>query len=83
MENLTPEQQRLRGHAETVIAVMAPALDLVLAAGERLSRLLEPNDYEYYPVRENEDPVATYQGVAGPEDGDANIVGADADSNLN
>ena len=30
---------------------MAPALDLVLAAGERLSRVVEPDDIEYYPPR--------------------------------
>jgi hypothetical protein len=30
-------------------------LDLMLAVGDRVSRLIEPNDYEYYPVRD-EDP---------------------------
>jgi hypothetical protein len=39
---------------ETVIGLAAPFLDLVLAAGDRLSRIAEPNDYEYYPVRAGE-----------------------------
>jgi hypothetical protein len=30
---------------------MAPGLNLVLAAGERLSRMVEPEDPEYYPPR--------------------------------
>jgi hypothetical protein len=39
---------------ETVIGLAAPFLDLVLAAGDRISRIAEPNDYEYYPVRAGE-----------------------------
>jgi len=30
---------------------MAPFLNLVLAAGDRVSRIVEPEDTEYYPVR--------------------------------
>jgi hypothetical protein len=30
---------------------MTPGLNLVLAAGDRLSRLIEPVDHEYYPPR--------------------------------
>jgi hypothetical protein len=48
---LTPEQRRTRDRVETVIRLMAPGLNLVLAAGERLSRIVEPDDYEYYPIR--------------------------------
>jgi hypothetical protein len=48
---LTPEQRRTRDRFETLIRLMAPGLNLVLAAGERLSRIVEPDDYEYYPVR--------------------------------
>jgi hypothetical protein len=51
MATLTPDQRRTRDRVETVIRVMAPALDLVLAAGDRLSRLVAPDDHEYYPVR--------------------------------
>ena len=30
---------------------MAPALTLILAAGDRVSRIVAPEDHEYYPVR--------------------------------
>jgi hypothetical protein len=36
---------------ETLISLAAPALNLVLAFGDRLSRIVEPEDSEYYPVR--------------------------------
>jgi hypothetical protein len=48
---LTPEQRRTRDRVESVIRLMAPGLNLVLAAGERLSRIVEPEDHEYYPIR--------------------------------
>ena len=51
MANLTPDQRRRRDQVESLIRLMAPALNLVLAAGERLSRLVEPDDPDYYPVR--------------------------------
>jgi hypothetical protein len=48
---LTPDQLRTRERVETVIRIAAPALNLVLAVGERLSKLVEPEDHEYYPPR--------------------------------
>ena len=48
---MTPEQRRRRDQVETVIRLMAPALNLVLAAGERISKIVAPEDDEYYPVR--------------------------------
>lgn len=51
MPPLTPEQLRKRERAETVIAMLAPVLNLVLAAGDRLSRIVEREDQEYYPPR--------------------------------
>jgi hypothetical protein len=42
---------RRRERVETLIRLMAPALNVVLAAGERLSRVVEPDDPEYYPAR--------------------------------
>ena len=48
---MTPDQRRRRDQVETVIRLMAPGLNLLLAAGERLSRLVSPEDDEYYPVR--------------------------------
>ncbi len=51
MAPLTPEQVRTRMRIEGLIKMMAPALDLVLAVGERASRLVEREDAEYYPPR--------------------------------
>ena len=48
---LTPAQERTRERVETLIGLIAPALTLVLAAGDRISRIVGPEDHEYYPVR--------------------------------
>ena len=51
MAALTPGQRKTRERVETLISLAAPALNLVLAFGDRLSRIVEPEDSEYYPVR--------------------------------
>jgi len=51
MAPLTPAQLRTRRRVESVIRLMAPALDLLLAAGDRVSRVVEREDVEYYPPR--------------------------------
>lgn len=51
MAKLTPDQQRNRERVEAVIGAMAPALTLLLAAGDRVSRIVQPEDHEYYPAR--------------------------------
>jgi hypothetical protein len=51
MAPLTADQLRTRRRIEGVIRLMAPALDAVLLVGERLSRIVEPDDVEYYPPR--------------------------------
>jgi hypothetical protein len=51
MASLTPSQLRTRRRVESVIRLMAPALDLVLAVGDRVSRIVERDDPEYYPPR--------------------------------
>ena len=59
MAQLTPDQRRTRERVESLIRLAAPGLNLVLAAGERLSRLVEPDDPDYYPPRtapEGEEP---------------------------
>ncbi|CAN5180709.1 hypothetical protein BH24ACT23_BH24ACT23_11950 [soil metagenome] len=48
--NPTPQQVRRRGRFESAISLVSPVLDLVLAAGDRLSRAVGHED-EYYPVR--------------------------------
>jgi hypothetical protein len=47
----TPDQLRTRQRIEGLIRLASPALDLVLAVGERVSRIVEPEDVEYYPPR--------------------------------
>jgi hypothetical protein len=51
MASLTPDQLRTRDRVEGLIRLAAPALNLILAGGERLSRIVEPDDPEYYPAR--------------------------------
>jgi hypothetical protein len=51
MPPLTPDQRRTRDRVESLIRYAAPGLNLILAAGERLSRLVESDDPEYYPPR--------------------------------
>jgi hypothetical protein len=47
----TPTQQAWRGRVETGLRIVAPALDLLLAAGDRLARVVEPDDTWEPPVR--------------------------------
>jgi hypothetical protein len=49
--SLTAEQRKTRERVETLISLAAPALNVLLAFGDRLSRIVEPEDSEYYPVR--------------------------------
>ena len=53
---LTPDQLRTRERIESLIRLAQPGLNIVLAAGERLSRLVEPDDPEYYPPRTSQVP---------------------------
>ena len=64
MTALTPEQRRMRARVESLIRLAAPGLSLVLAVGDRLSRLVEPEDHGYYPPRETalEPPRASERG---------------------
>ena len=51
MAHRTPEQLANRRRVETVIRLVAPALDLVLFAGERVSRVAGRNDPDPEPPR--------------------------------
>ena len=51
MAPLTPDQLRTRRRIEGIIRLMAPALDAVLLVGDRVSRIVGPDDVEYYPPR--------------------------------
>ena len=47
----TPRQRIWSNRVEALIGVAAPVLDLVLSAGDRVSRALAPGDSDYYPIR--------------------------------
>ena len=69
MSELSPFEQRTRQRVESVIGLMAPALDVVLAVGDRISRIVEPEDYGYYPARplpEDEAPERQPPGEGDP-----------------
>ena len=51
MDQLSPSQERNRRRFETLLGIAAPALSLVLTTGDRISRLVQPEDFDYYPVR--------------------------------
>jgi hypothetical protein len=61
---LTASQLRTRERVESLIRIMAPALDLVLTAGDRISRIVEPEDHNYYPAR----PLGELEADPGPID---------------
>ena len=51
MAILTANQRVWRGRIEAVLRLAAPALDLYLAAGDRLSRTVEREDLDWVPPR--------------------------------
>jgi hypothetical protein len=55
MAPLSPDQLRTRRRIESLIRLMTPALDAVLAIGDRVSRMVEPEDVDYYPPRVRRD----------------------------
>jgi hypothetical protein len=46
MAQLTPRQRAARDRIEALIRVAQPALDLILSAGERLSRAVERDELD-------------------------------------
>lgn len=50
MASETPQTRR-GGRIAILIRIAAPVLDLVLAVGDRVSRVLEPDDPAYAPAR--------------------------------
>jgi hypothetical protein len=57
----TPTQRRVRAQVEALIRLAAPGLDLLLAAGDRLSRVVEPGDRE----RQLAPPMTSQRVIAG------------------
>lgn len=50
MSRLTPSQLAWRRRVEALIRLAEPGLDLLLAAGDRVSRIVEPQDTDYQPA---------------------------------
>jgi hypothetical protein len=59
MAMLTANQRAWRRRIEAVLRVAAPALDLYLAAGDRLSRAVERDDLDWVPPRSALSPTET------------------------
>jgi hypothetical protein len=57
----TPQQLRNRARFEALIGLGAPVLDLVLNVGDRISRVVAPED-DYVPVRAAEDRLELGRG---------------------
>jgi hypothetical protein len=73
MSGITPRQRRVRERIEELIGISAPVLDLVLAAGDRVSRIVSPEDHEQYPVHPAAEPPLLEppaESRAAAEDGD-------------
>jgi hypothetical protein len=54
---MTPGQLKNRERVESLIGVAAPVLDFILLIGDRISRVVEPEDHEYYPARPLAEPA--------------------------
>lgn len=65
MAALTPAQRRWRNRVEAAIRLAEPGLNLVLAAGERLSRVVGGDGDDYYPPQRGNLPPAPPPRVGG------------------
>jgi hypothetical protein len=77
MAKLTPAQQRIRERIESLIAFASPGLDLILAVGDRISRIVEPEDHEYYPVRAGSEVSLPEPGAGNGPAGDGSASNAE------
>ncbi len=66
----TPQQQLTRARFEALIGFSAPVLDLVLVAGERVSRIVGGDD-DYIPIRSAADRVELKPARGRPQRADA------------
>jgi hypothetical protein len=67
MAQLSPAQRLWRRRIESALHVVAPALDLVLAAGNRLSRAVERDDLDWVPPRRALAGAPPHPGEIGDE----------------
>jgi len=63
MPGVPASRLRTRGRIETVIRVLQPFLDLLLVVGERVSRIVEPEDGDYMPARMPGDGESAPRGL--------------------
>jgi hypothetical protein len=61
---ITPGQRLWQRRFESLIGFATPALDLLLTVGDRASRVLQPGDDDYYPIR----PAAEAFEIGGSRD---------------
>lgn len=57
-----------RGRIEALIRLAQPGLDLLLATGERISRVVEPEDLDWTPPRSVSAPAPPPRVGAGTHD---------------
>jgi hypothetical protein len=62
MAGSTPDPV-LRARFEAALRILGPMLDLVLLAGDRVSRLLEPDDPDYVPARMHHEGESAPRGL--------------------
>ena len=63
----SPTQLAWRGRIEALIRLAQPALDLLLTTGERLSRIVEPEDLDWTPPRSATAPAPPPRVGAGAD----------------
>jgi len=56
---------KLQRRVDAVIRVLAPPLDLLLAVGDRVARVLAPADPDYVPARMPRDGAVAPRGLKG------------------
>ena len=66
MAALTPAQRARVRRIESLIRVAAPALDLVLVAGDRVSRVVGRNEIDPEPPRRTMGPGGARTPIGGP-----------------
>jgi len=64
MASLSPREQAVRDRIEALIRLIEPGLDLLLAVGDRVSRLVERDD-DWEPPRPASPPITGRGRVSG------------------
>lgn len=67
MPGVPASRLRNRRRVEVVIRLLQPFLDLLLIVGERVSRVVEPDDVDYVPARMHGDGESAPRGLTSRE----------------